>query len=180
MAFQGGREMSRDDKLQVRIRWLIRQDMVDVLRIENLCFDFPWCDDDFRCYLRRRNCIGMVAEANGIDGWRIVDFMIYELNKGWLSVLNFAVDPQFRRRGVGTQMVERLVDKLGQQRRTDITALVRECNLDGQLFFRGCGFKVTEIVPDAYDEHVSEDGYLFRYHLDLPNAVNPFSNRPLT
>lgn len=114
--------MSRDDKLQVRIRWLIRQDMVDVLRIENLCFDFPWCDDDFLCYLRRRNCIGMVAEANGIDGWRIVGFMIYELNKGWLSVLNFAVDPQFRRRGVGTQMVERLVDKLGQQRRTDITA----------------------------------------------------------
>ena len=172
--------MSSDNQLLVRVRWLIRSDMLDVLRIEYQSFEFPWVDDDFLCCLRQRNCIGMVAEADWIDGtgvWRIVGFMIYELNKGWLELLNFAVDPQFRRRGVGTQMVERLVDKLGQQRRTDITALVRENNLGAQLFFRSCGFKATEVVPDAYDECVTEDGYLFRYHQDQPDAVSPFRHR---
>lgn len=76
------------------IRWLIRRDMPEVLDIELGSFKFGiWNEDDFMCCLRQRNCIGMVAEYNH----RIVGFMIYQLHKAKLHVLNFAVDPEFRR-----------------------------------------------------------------------------------
>ena len=86
---------SRTEKEQVRvhIRWMIRRDMPEVLQTEQESFEFPWSEEDFLRCLRQRNCIGMVAE----QGERVVGFMIYELHKNKLHILNFAVHPQFRR-----------------------------------------------------------------------------------
>ena len=91
--------------VRVHIRWMIRRDMPEVLAIESDGFEFPWCEDDFVRSLRQRNCIGMVAEL----GERVVGFMIYELHKSRLHILNFAVAPHARRSGVGRQMVEKLI-----------------------------------------------------------------------
>ncbi len=150
-----------DTDLQVQIRWLIRRDMSDVLRIEQDCFEFAWSEDDFLGCLRQRNCIGMVAECDQ----HIVGFMIYELHKSRLSVLNFAVSPECRRLGVGTQMVQKLVDKLSQQRRNEILLEVRETNLGAQLFFRQHGFRAVNILRGHYDD-TTEDAYIMRYRLE--------------
>src|SRR5213594_1996721 len=99
--------------LQVHIRWMIRRDMPDVLDIESAAFEFPWFEEDFVRCLRQRNCIGMVAEHDE----RVVGFMIYELHKTRLHILNFAVAAEFRRHGVGGQMVAKLLSKLSHQRR---------------------------------------------------------------
>ena len=80
-------------QLRVHIRWMIRRDMAEVLEIERSAFEFPWFEEEFIRCLRQRNCIGMVAEANH----QIVGFMIYELHKAKLHILNFAVAPEFRR-----------------------------------------------------------------------------------
>ena len=71
----------------VHIRWMIRRDMPEVLDIENRSFEFAWTEEDFIRCLRQRNCIGMVAEHDE----RVVGFMIYELHKNRLHILNFAV-----------------------------------------------------------------------------------------
>src|SRR5688572_2885179 len=94
--------------LQVHIRWMIRRDMADVLEIETSSFEFPWSEEDFIRCLRQRNCIGMVAERDD----KVVGFMIYELHKTRLHVLNFAVGSCQRRQGVGGQMVGKLIGKL--------------------------------------------------------------------
>ena len=125
--------MSTGEKqsLGVHIRWMIRRDMPEVLAIEGNSFEFPWSEDDFIRCLRQRNCIGMVAEHDE----RVAGFMIYELHKTRLHILNFAVHPDYRRRGVGAQMVEKLIGKLSYQRRTRILLEIRETNLPAQLFF---------------------------------------------
>src|SRR5436190_2514550 len=124
---------------RVHIRWMIRRDMPEVLAIENDSFEFPWCENDFLRCLRQRNCIGMVAEHDD----RVVGFMIYELHKARLHVLNFAVGSRSRRLGIGTQMIEKLVGKLSLQRRNRILLEVRETNLAAQLFFRSSGFRAV-------------------------------------
>jgi ribosomal-protein-alanine N-acetyltransferase len=161
--------------LDVQIRWLIRRDMADVLRIETQSFEHPWTEEDFLCCLRQRNCIGMVAEYDH----EIVGFMIYELHKSRLHILNFAVDCEFRRRSVGSQMVLRLVDKLSQQRRSEILLEVRERNLDAQLFFRNQSFKAIQVLRAHYDD-TEEDAYLLRFRLDAAcDTASPYapSNR---
>lgn len=146
---------------QAQIRWLIRRDMDEVLAIEGSSFEFPWTEEEFLCCLRQRNCIGTVAELDH----KIVGFMIYELHQSMLRILNFAVSPDLRRQGVGTQMVQRLVDKLSQQRRREIVLEVRETNLDAQLFFANGGFKALSVLRNHYDDTL-EDAYCMRYSLN--------------
>jgi ribosomal-protein-alanine N-acetyltransferase len=157
--------MSTGEKQQVRlhIRWMIRRDMPEVLRIEHASHDYPWCEEDFLRCLRQRNCIGMVAEM----GEKVVGFMIYELHKTKLHILNFAVHPDCRRGGIGSQMAEKLISKLSSHRRTRILIEVRETNLDAQLFFRTAGFRAISVSRQFYAD-TGEDAYIMEYHLATP------------
>ncbi len=152
--------------LKVQIRWLIRRDMPEVLAIEQSSFASPWTEEDFLGYLRQRNCIGMVAEYNQ----QIVGFMIYELHKARLQVLNFACSTDHRRLGVGSQMVAKLVDKLSQQRRQEILLEVRESNLLAQLFFKQLEFRAVRVLRQHYDD-TTEDAYVMRYRLFEPESA---------
>jgi ribosomal-protein-alanine N-acetyltransferase len=168
----------RTEKEQVRvhIRWMIRRDMPEVLQAEQECFEYAWTEEDFLRCLRQRNCIGMVAE----QGEKVVGFMIYELHKSKLHILNFAVGPVHRRTGIGGQMVAKLISKLSNHRRTKITLAVRETNLSAQLFFRAQGFRAVRVLR-AYYEDSGEDAFLMQYAFgdetseDTDEAVNRIS-----
>ena len=166
--------MSFDQKQDVRvhIRWMIRRDMPEVLAVESANFEFPWLEEDFIRCLRQRNCIGMVAEHDD----RVVGFMIYELNKTRIQVLNFATAVDLQRRGVGTQMVGKLIGKLSAQRRTRITLEVRETNLPAQLFFREAGFRAISVLRDYYED-TPEDAYLmqYRYRREASELATPIN-----
>lgn len=151
---------SSQAQVDVQIRWMIRRDMPEVLDIETQCFEFAWTEEDFLCCLRQRNCIGMVAERQE----RIVGFMIYELLKHQLHVLNFAVAPWARRQGIGSQMVDKLVHKLSQQRRHEIILEVRESNLPAQLFFRAQHLSASHVLRGYYED-TAEDAYQMKYQL---------------
>lgn len=144
----------RENETKVQIRWMMRRDMHEVLAIENECFEFAWTEEEFVRCVRQRNCIGMVAECQG----RVVGFMIYELLKTRIHLLNVATLKEFRRHGIGSQMVAKLLGKLGNSRRNRISLEVRETNLAAQLFLRSLGFRATEILKDFYDE-TNEDAY---------------------
>jgi ribosomal-protein-alanine N-acetyltransferase len=162
------------EQLRVHIRWMIRRDMPEVLQTEQASFAQPWSEEDFLRCLRQRNCIGMVAEL----GEKVVGFMIYELHKTKLHILNFAVHPDFRRLGVGKQMTAKLISKLSSHRRTKITLEVRETNLSAQLFFRAQGFVALRVLR-AYFEDTGEDAYLMQYRLagDSSEEIEETVNR---
>ena len=151
-------QTEQQQEVRVHIRWMIRRDMPEVLAIEGESFEFPWSEDDFIRCLRQRNCIGMVAEHED----RVVGFMIYELHKTRIHVLNFAVDEDYRHRGVGSQMIAKLTGKLSSQRRSRIVLEVRETNLPAQLFFRENGFRAVSVLRSYYAD-TPEDAYLMQY-----------------
>ncbi len=151
-------ETLSENKLLVHIRWMIRRDMPEVLAIENECFEFPWCKEDFVRWLRPRNCIPIVAEASE----RILGFMVYEWHQYRLQVINFAVDKRFRRRSIGTQMVKELISKLSNDRRSHIMIEIRETNLPAQLFFQAQGFRAVSVLHNAFED-TPEDAYLMEY-----------------
>ena len=168
---EGGQPCISDQKQEIRvhIRWMIRRDMPEVLQIEAESFEFPWVDEDFIRCLRQRNCIGMVAE--------------HERPRRGLHDLRTAQDPHpraelrrvpadYRRRGVGSQMVAKLIGKLSWQRRPRIVLEVRETNLPAQLFFRENGFRAVSVLHSYYDD-TPEDAYLmqFRYRPQKPAAA---------
>lgn len=158
---------STREQVKVHIRWMIRRDMPEVLRTEHDAFEYAWTEEDFLKCLRQRNCIGMVAEL----GDKVVGFMIYELHKSKLHVLNFAVHPEFRRFAVGRQMVAKLIGKLSSHRRTKITLAVRETNLAAQLFFKTLDFRAIK-VQRGYYEDSGEDAFLMQFRVNTPAAAD--------
>ena len=131
------------------IRWLIRRDMEGVLEIEQLGFDDPWMKSDFVACVRQRNFRRMVIE----DGRDVLGFMIYELHQSRITLLNLAVHPCCRRRGLGKQMIEQLKEKLTTQRRRELRTVVQEKNLDGHLFFHAMGFRAVAVVPGFFEDY---------------------------
>jgi ribosomal-protein-alanine N-acetyltransferase len=156
---------TQKEQLRVHIRWMIRRDMPEVLQAEQESFEHPWSEEDFLHCLRQRNCIGMVAE----QGDRVIGYMIYELHKSKLHILNLAVHPEWRRQCVGMQMAAKLVSKLSSHRRTRITLEVRESNLAAQVFFRQQGFLATRVLRAYYDD-TGEDAYQMEYRLPGEHA----------
>lgn len=162
-----------EQQLRIHIRWMCplgrrQQDIAEVIEIENSSFDFPWLEDDFTRCLGQPNSIGMVAEHKG----RVAGFMIYELYKYHIHVLTFAVAHDYRRRGIGTQILDKLKAKISAQRRRQLTLEVRETNLTAQLFFRDRGFRGMKVMRNFY-AHSSEDAYLMGYHHPLDTATPP-------
>ncbi len=163
-------QIDQRQEVRVHIRWMIRRDMPEVLAIEAESFEFPWLDDDFIHSLRQRNCIGMVAEYED----RVVGFMIYELHKARIHVLNLAVADDFRRCGVGSQMIAKLTAKLSSQHRSRIILEVRETNLPAQLFFRENGFRAVSVLHGYYADS-PEDAYIMqhRYRPERQTTIEP-------
>ncbi len=146
------------------IRWMIRRDIEEVLEIEQLCFATPWLEKEFIRCLRQRNCIGRVIE----DGRDVLGFMVYELYKNRIELLNIAVHPCCWRRGLGRAMIEKLIEKLTPQRRREIRTIVGEEDLDAQLFFRSIGFRAIAVVPHEFVDRDLKGvtGYAFRFEVE--------------
>jgi ribosomal-protein-alanine N-acetyltransferase len=153
---------------RTHIRWMIRQDMPEVVAVEAASFDRPWSEDDFLRCLRGRNCVGMVAETPPYDGHYnhgvLAGYMIYESRKGYLEILNLAVRPGRRRLGVGAAMVRKLKGKLGGSYPRRLSLVVGERNLPAALFFKAMGFRCERILRGFYED-TGQDGYRFVYRL---------------
>jgi ribosomal-protein-alanine N-acetyltransferase len=144
----------------LHVRWMIARDLAEVLGIELRAFQFPWSEDEFVRCLRQRNCIGMIAEERPSEC--VAGYVIYELHKDRLHVLNVAVAESQRRLGVGRALLERLIGKLTPNRYSRIVLEVRETNLAGQLFFKKLGFRAVSVKKGFYEE-TDEDAIVFQY-----------------
>lgn len=139
------------------VRWMIRRDMPMVLAIEEASFEFPWSYEEFiRCL---RHSIGMVAEMDD----EVVGYAIYEIHRNRLHLLKIAVNPNLRRCGIGSMLMDNLAGKLYSNLPPHrIMLKVRETNLDAQLFFKKLGYRAISVLRDFYED-TTEDAYLMEY-----------------
>jgi ribosomal-protein-alanine N-acetyltransferase len=111
----------------------------------------------------------MVAELDG----EVVGYIVYEMGRADFHVMNLAVRPDVRRRGVGQQLIAKIISKLRPCQRTEVRLEVRETNLAAQLFFRRLGFQAVRVLKDFYEDTV-EDAYSMEYSLDaVTNTATP-------
>lgn len=165
--------VSNREPISAHVRWMIRRDMDEVLSIENSCYEFPWTREEFIRCLRQRNCIGMVAEFDE----KVVGFMVYELHKGMLHVLNFAVSPEHQLRSVGKTMLDKLKGKLSQDRRSRIVIEIRETNTAGIRFLASTGFRAVATIRGFYDEFTDEDAIEFQYGFNSSIELTPVNSK---
>jgi ribosomal-protein-alanine N-acetyltransferase len=133
-------------QVRVHVRWLIRRDMNEVCEMEILACEDSWGYQNIVKKLRQKNCIGMVAEA----GEKVVGYMLYDIHFRDVGLLRLVVHPDWQRRAVGSQMVEKLKSRLSRCRRNRITVEVPDHLLSAHLFLRSQGFVATGVDGDLY------------------------------
>ena len=168
MMMDSKKKPQKKRNIPVKIRWMKRADIDDVVNIEEAChFDHPWSKQEFVMCLRKRGCINVVAERNK----ETVGYLVYMMTEDpdteekRLDVWNFAVAPKKQRRSIGTQMADRLKEKMQQNHATSIEFLVCAKNLGAQLFLKSQGFRAVELVEDYADEEMEleEEAYVMQY-----------------
>ena len=88
----------------------------------------------------------MVAEL----GDEIVGFMIYELHRDKIHVLDFATHLDRRRQGIGRQMIAKLIGKLSSQRRSKLEFIVRESSAADSTVLAGTRSQGNRDHPRAF------------------------------
>lgn len=142
--------MSAGVNLEVLVRPIHARDLLRVVQVERLSFPDPWTARQFAAVLKLEGVSGQVA------GERACGFVLFRQTEpgGLVELLNLAVAPGDRRRGVGARLALTAANH-GTVCRTS----VRETNLPGQLFFRALGFRCVAINRGDYGR--GEDGYVF-------------------
>ena len=153
-------------------RWMIRKDVARVLEIENESFEYPWNEQQVVDFLRVRNQICRLMTINDL----VVGYLFYSIHKDSFGVENIAVAKEYRRLGVGSGLVWRLVSRLHSERRSHVHCIVRESNLPAQQFFRGIGFLATSVVKNPFS-NIEEDAYSMRFDIAEQTTKIPFSSR---
>jgi ribosomal protein S18 acetylase RimI-like enzyme len=82
-----------------------------------------------------------VVEVEG----KVVGFIFYEIDASSIEIDSLLVDPSFRRRGIGTELLSKLIAKLNKKRR-EIRFKVSEYDLPSHLLLKKCGFKAIEVI----------------------------------
>lgn len=134
-----------------RTRPAERTDLGAVVRLERLVFgDDAWSRDAFRPHL------GPVSRVVVEDG-RIVGYIVARVVGGEeAEILNLAVDPAHRRRGVGRILVDSVVAHCRRGGVRRIFLEVRVSNASAAALYASAGF-VTVARRRGYYRHPPED-----------------------
>jgi hypothetical protein len=111
---------------RIHTRWAIKRDLPGILAVDAKTGG-AWTEESILEALRRRNCIGMVAEMGRGRHEHLGGFFVYELHRDSVKVLTFATLPGEGAEEVASAMWAKLLYKLDSHRRIhlELSALVR-------------------------------------------------------
>jgi ribosomal-protein-alanine N-acetyltransferase len=123
----------------INLRWAVSSDLSNIYAIDIRSFAKPWSIDKLARFNRSLRHISMVAE----QGSRVLGFMLYKVHDNRVVIIRLAVHPDYRRRGLGRWMLDRLHCRRYTQRRERLTCAVPDDNLPAHLWLRSCGFQAV-------------------------------------
>lgn len=113
-----------------------KQDVARVAQLERMCFRSPWSENSLRGELKNKLAHYTVLELCGtVIGYAGMWVLFSEAH-----ITNVAIHPDFRRRGLGRELMRHMMEDalgLGANR---MTLEVREHNLPAQTLYFSMGF----------------------------------------
>jgi len=96
-------------------------------------------------------------------GGEIVGYAIGEKSKDSGLIVSVAVKKEWRRRGIGRKLIEKLLENFKKEGMKIVFLHVREENRDAINFYQALGFKIIELVENYYSN--GENAYLMEKSL---------------
>jgi len=130
------------------------EDIPKILKIESISFHSPWTEGMFLEELTNPFSHAFLAKTRA-DG-KVIGYIFYQTAVQEMHILNLAVHPLHRSKGVGTLLLHH---SLSQTRQSDLARFVylevRDNNFPAILLYRKFGFTPLGIRKNYYPkEHV--------------------------
>jgi len=128
------------------IRGINHDDIDQIIEIERICFSMPWSKASYEKELENKLAYYQCAEESGellgyMGMWRI-------LNE--CHITNVAVLPQYRKMGVATKLINKMIEICKCSEITQMTLEVRETNIPAINLYKKFGFLVAGKRPRYY------------------------------
>ena len=128
-----------------------------IAELEKVCFSDPWSVNAMAYELKNPLSTWFVA----VDGDTVAGYVGSQTVLGEADMMNLAVNPQYRRRGIGQALVEKLIDDLRSKDAYCLTLEVRVSNDSAIALYEKMGFVVVGRRPNYYHQP-KEDALIMR------------------
>lgn len=151
----------KTQKEKLTIKWLGLEHVPQILELETYSSENFWGKNAVLSLINSDNVIAVGIFKNEEMIAFAVLFLDYE--KGAMQVLNVVVHPDFRRRKLGTKLIQKAASL---NKNISIVAAVRESNKLAHKFLSGNNFQATGVSKDFFSDEWSsgteiEDAYVF-------------------
>jgi [ribosomal protein S18]-alanine N-acetyltransferase len=158
----GGAELGSVGEL--RLRRLSYSDLPSVISIERRSFPTPWSLAMFVLELSKPS--GICLAAIDEDG-RLAGYLVCSRYDTIWHLMNVAVDPERRRQGIATLLINRLFEEGGAQ--SPYTLEVRVSNREAILMYERFGFRPAGTRRGYYHDN-GEDAVIMWYERESERA----------
>lgn len=117
-----------------------------VAKLETLCFSDPWSESSIAYELTNELSYWLVAEENE----QVVGYIGSQTVFPDTDMMNVAVHPDYRRRGIGAILVEALCTELRHRDCQTLTLEVRSSNAPAIAMYEKLGFEQVGKRPNYY------------------------------
>ena len=131
-----------------------------IAEIEKLCFHDPWSEKSIASELENDLALWLVA----VEEDTVIGYVGSQTVLGWTDMMNVAVSPEHRRRGIGEALIVKLMELLRERKCECLTLEVRASNAGAIALYEKLGF--TEVGRRKnYYRNPREDALILRVEL---------------
>ena len=123
------------------------EDLPQVINIAHLSFSFPWSYSSFSQEFNNSFSRMLVVENNG----QVAGYLCCWCVAGEVHILNVAVHPSYRRRGIARRLMEEILLEARRERMRTASLEVRKGNLPAISLYHHLGFHQVGVRRQYYE-----------------------------
>ena len=150
-------EQSRATSLKdIAIMRMSEHDLLEVVEIEEQSGLSRWGWAAYYAELHSGNrelmLVARPVRASIVESGPIAGYIVARETAGELHINNVAVRPEYRRRGIGVALLERVIHEACLRKANTAFLEVRSANLAAQALYEKCGFRAIARRANYYSE----------------------------
>ena len=144
--------MSTNNKIQ----FFAKEDLGEVVKIENSCHLTPWTNKNFSDSYSAKNLFKVLKSEDDIIAYYVAIFIVDEC-----ELLNITVKPELQKKGYGALMLEDLFSECKKENIVNIFLEVRKSNVSAIRLYEKNGFNEIGVRNNYYkNKRGQEDAIL--------------------
>ncbi len=138
-----------------------KEHVAQIAELEKLCFSAPWSEKSIASELENDISLWLVA----LEGDTVVGYVGSQTACGDTDMMNIAVHPDWRRRGIAQILIELLIQRLKNWGCASLSLEVRASNAAAIALYEKLEFKQVGRRPNYYRDP-KEDALILRKEWD--------------